>query len=81
MSQQQGFGGAVEMPEITYTWASLVRYWKYTWPDYSKYNFDVLSAEGLKFVFEVNYALRSNKLRPTDKKLLTTLLKSQEKIN
>lgn len=81
MTQQQGFGGAVQMPEITYTWASLVRYWKYTWPDYSKYNFDDLTTQSLRFVFEVNHALRSNTLRPTDKKLVTTLLKTQERIN
>jgi hypothetical protein len=80
MIPQKAFGGAVDMPEITYTWASIVRYWKYTWPDYSKYNFDDLAAEDMKLVFEVNDSLRFNNLKPRDKKIVSSYLKLHEKI-
>lgn len=81
MVQQPALDGAIEMPEVTYTWASLIRHWKYAWPDYSKYNFDDLTAENLRFVFEVNHALRLNTLKPNDKKLQKTFLKVKERFN
>ncbi len=78
MVKNQTFGNAIEMPEITYNWASIVRYWKYTWPDYYKFNFDDLTAEQFSFVETIALRLSQNTINKTDKKLYSRFLRNDE---
>jgi len=77
MVKQANFGGQIEMPETSYTWASIVRYFKYMWPEYTKFNFDLFTADQLKYVYEINWHLKRGLIRPTDKKLFTSILKNR----
>jgi hypothetical protein len=66
--KQQMFGAEVEMPVNTYTMKSIARFWKYTWPDAHKYNFENLTAEQLgAFIYEIRLDILQNKLAPTTK--------------
>ncbi len=78
MKKQQVFGGVVEMPEITYTWASLTRYWKYVWPEYVKFNLNDFTAAQLMFVYEISFGLKRLFIKPGDKKLFSSYLRHRD---
>lgn len=62
-TKQQMFGAEVEMPVNTYTIKSVSRFWKYSWPDYHKFNFSNLTAEQLGgFIYEIRLDIIQNKL-------------------
>jgi hypothetical protein len=78
MRRQKVFGGEVEMPEVTYTWPSLTRYWKYVWPEYTKFNLDDFSAQQLMFVYEIGFGLKRGFFKPGDKKLFSSFLRHRD---
>ena len=69
MAKRPMLGGAIDMPSTTYTFASILRFWRYVWPDYYKFNWKDITATQLEFIYEVNASIILNRINIAQKNI------------